>query len=200
MLFNSTYKLGKLLPDISQDEILNTPSFYYLSLEQITKHQDCPKHLKTVLNAMDWVGRPNFIQVRVQDCRMKIPQIRGSFWHLDLDTHLANGRIHLAKSLDEFRSMTASFGGVVEAEFIKDPIELDIKNPYNHSEVCSAVHKANPKTVSALTRQLATYTSRDIHRAGVNYRKYALRLIIVSVECDEPLEDGAGFTIPAIKI
>ncbi len=198
--FNTGYQLNHIIGPLSQEEILNTPGFFALSLEQILNSGRCPAHLRRVLLDFNWVGRPNFIQVRIQDYRKAEGFTLGGAWHVDANTVLANGRMHLAKSLSEFRSMTASFGDVRETEFAVGPIAVDTAkvDPFNHGDFAGFMNSQNPKVVKALPGQLAVYTGRDAHRAGPSYRIGNVRLMIVTVECDEPLEEGAGGITPSL--
>lgn len=204
MIFNNTFKLANVIPPLSQDEIYNTPEYYAMSREQILDDPTCPMHLKLVLNSMPWIGRPSFVQVRPQDFRGANPHILGTGWHVDVNTALTNGRMHLAKSLDEFRSMVVSFGDVCETQFIGSPIDIDSSvDPFDHCAFATAVDAKLARTgfhlVTTAPDQVAVYTSRDIHRAAPNVRPGKMRLIIVSVELDEDLEAGAGQVRPSIK-
>lgn len=201
MIFNTEYQLTKIFDPLTQEQIYNTPGFFALSYEDIISKSECPEHLKAILNGFPWSGRPNFVQVRIQDYRKAMGFTLGTGWHVDINTQLATGTMHLAKSLDEFRSMTVSFGNVSETEFVKGPFEVDttIYDPYNHVQFASHVASRNPDFEKALPNQLAIYTTRDIHRASSTYTLGNIRLIIVTVECDEPLEAGAGFVVPSLK-
>jgi hypothetical protein len=188
MIFNDTFRMGATLPPLSQEEILNTPEFYCMSLVEILDSGKCPSHLGNRLRLMPWTGRPNFIQVRIQDMT-QTP--RGSYFHVDVNTILANGIHHCAKSFNEFRSMTVSFGDVVEAEFIKEPFEMDLTMA---QAVSGAYQLPALETVSAKPNQIVTYSSRDFHRCGLTYRNPGnVRLIIVSVELDDSLPEGSGY-------
>lgn len=201
IVFNSTYRLGATLAPLNQEEIINTPEFYAMSREAIVASGKCPAHLKTVLDALPWTGRPNFVQVRPQDFRKRVPHVLGDGWHVDLNTSLANGRMHLAKSLDEYRSMVVSFGDVAETEFIKGPIKLDCDErlPFDHVAFFDKINASYYNTVTLAPDQVATYTSRDIHRINPNIRLGRARLIIVTVELDEAIEAEGGIIKPAIR-
>lgn len=194
MIFNTTYELANIIESPTQEELYNTPEFFAMAYEDIIKHSKCPQHLKEVLNQFHWIGRPNYVQVRIQDYRKAPAHTLGTGWHVDVNTPLVNGREHWAKNLDEFRSMVASFGNVLETEFAKGPIEIDtnIINPFDHVQFATHVASLNPEVVTAAPGQLAIYTAKDIHRASPNYRLGNIRMIIVTVEGDAPLEEGAG--------
>lgn len=194
MIYNRTYRMAETLLPLSQEQILNTPEFYALALDQIIGDQRCPAHLKGVLLALPWSSRANYIQVRPQDWRQGAPgSVLGGGWHVDINTNLAGGHPpKIAKNLDEFRSMVVSFGDVVETEFIRGPIEVHA-DPYDHCAFNDAVSKRSFATDVAAPNQIAVYTTRDIHRIAPRTRNNAARLIIVTVECDEPLPEGAGW-------
>lgn len=198
MIFNTTYRMGERLAPLSQDEILHTPEYYALSLDQILDDGNCPAHLKRVLLAFPWSSRPNYIQVRPQDWRKGRPEVLGGGWHVDINTNLSGGHPpKVAKSLDEFRSMVVSFGDVVETEFIRGPIEVHA-DPYDHCAFNDAVSRKSFATDIAAPDQIAIYTTRDIHRIAPHARPGKARLIIVTVECDEALPPGAGYVKPSI--
>jgi hypothetical protein len=192
-VFNTNYKLRGVMAPLSQDEIYNTPEFYAMSADEIVASGRCPSHLRRVLEAMEWTGRPNFVQVRPQDFRAARPYVLGDGWHVDLNTQV-KGRMHLAKSLDEFRSMVVSFGDVVETEFVARPFSFDTAkaSPYDHSPFAEAVKALHPETVALKPNQLAVYTSRDVHRVSPNLRPGNMRLIIVTVETDVDNQVGPG--------
>lgn len=201
MIFNTTYELANIIESPTQEELYNTPEFFAMSYEDIIKHPKCPQHLKEVLNQFHWIGRPNYVQVRIQDYRKEKGFTLGHGWHVDLNTPLANGRENRAKNLDEFRSMTASFGNVLETQFVKGPIEIDIHkvNPYDHVQFANYIANLNPEVVTALPDQLAIYTAYDAHRANPIYRIGNIRMIIVTVECDSPLEANASYIKLSLK-
>lgn len=201
MIFNATYSLGKVLEGLSQDEIYNTPEFYAMSFESILASNRCPDHLKRVIEQLELGDRPNVIQVRPQDFRTTLPHVLGGGWHVDVNTVLANGSEHRAKSLEEFSSRVVSFGDVAETEFIEGPIEIDTKkfSPYNHALFAQHVSSLKFKTVTAKPNQVARYTSRDIHRINPRVRSGKMRLIIVTFECDEPIEKEGGQIRPSIR-
>lgn len=201
MIFNTTFSLGKVLAPLSQEEIFNTPEFYAMSFENILKSGRCPKHLKRVIEEMELGERPNVIQVRPQDFRERAPYILGDGWHVDVNTNLANGREHRAKSLDEFSSRVVSFGDVAETEFIAGPFEVDTDrfSPFDHSAFAQHVACRSFKTIVSLPNQLAKYTSRDIHRVNPNIRLGRMRLIIVTFECEEAIEETGGQIRPSIR-
>ena len=200
MIFNTNYKLDKILPPLSQEEILNTPEFFAMSTEQIYYSPRCPRHLRTLLLSMPWTDRPNFVQVRPQDFRKQPAFALGQAWHVDVNTNLANGQVHLAKNLDEFRSMVVSFGDVAETEFVRDPLEIDTSriNPYDHGQFAGHVSSLSPAAIASAPNQVAVYTGRDIHRVGTNVRLGNARLIIVSVECDDEIPVAGGQIRPSI--
>lgn len=201
MIFNTSYRLGKILEPLSQEEILNTPEFYAMSLEGILESGRCPDHLRRVLLELEWGNRPTVVQVRPQDFRFGHPHILGTGWHVDVNTVLMNGTEHKAKSLDEFYSMVVSFGDVAETEFIKGPLEINRPNvdPYDHCGFADLVNSLKFETVTAFPNQMATYTSRDIHRINPKIRRGNMRLIIVTFECDEAVDKNGGQIRPSIR-
>lgn len=200
MIFNTTYRLLEVLPPLSQDEILHTPEYFAMSAADIIRDPGCPAHLKRVLNALPLGERPSVVQVRPQDFRRGVVPILGTGWHVDVNTRLANGRMHLAKDLLEFTSTVVSFGDVAETEFAVGPIEIDTKqvDPFNHGLFAGHVERLAPITVTALPNQVASYTSRDIHRVNPRVRPGNMRLIIVTFECDDAVESDAGRVLPSI--
>lgn len=202
-VFNTNFKLRDVMAPLSQEEIWNTPEFYAMSVEAIVASDRCPKHLSRVLLDMEWTGRPNFVQVRPQDFRAARPYVLGDGWHVDLNTQLSSGRMHLAKSLDEFRSMVVSFGDVVETEFIARPFTFDTAraSPFDHSPFAEAMKALHPETVATKPNQLAVYSSRDVHRVSPNLRPGNMRLIIVTVETDvdNPVGPDEGEIRPSIR-
>lgn len=204
-IFNTHYRLRHVIPDPGQEEIVNMPQFFAMSHEQITAHPKCPESLKRILHSFDWCGRPNYCQVRVQDFRVKRNYhdlyLLGLDWHVDINTPLYNGRRHVCSRLSEFRSMVCSWGDVVETEFARGPIEIDINrhSPYNHSAFAGHIASLKPETEAVACGQLATYTAFDAHRMRSDFRWGNARLIIVTVEQDNPLEEGAGGVAPSLK-
>lgn len=205
MIFNTTYKLGATLQGLTQEEIYNTPEYYALSREEIFADPKCPEHLKRVLNDLEWRGRPSVVQVRPQDFRRERPHVLGLGWHVDVNTRLVNGRMHLAKNLDEFTSQVVSFGDVVETEFVKQPFRVNTNevDPFDHSRFAGHVGRLvdhhGLETIRTAPNQVAMYTSRDVHRVAPNFRLGSMRVIIVTFECDEALEGGAGERRPSIR-
>lgn len=204
MIFSTTYKSVKMLPSLSQEEIVNTPEFYAMSLENILKSDQCPEHLKTILMAHPWGSRPNVIQVRPQDWRTKVPRVSGKDFHLDMNTFLRNGRNHVAKNLFEFRLFVVSFGDVVETEFLRGPVEIDTKefDPWkDYPRFADHINYIEKKyeTDTAEPNELMEYTSRDIHRISKHHRLGGYRLIIVSFECDEAIPEEGGAIGPSIR-
>lgn len=198
MIFNDRYQLTKVFEPLSQEEILQTPEFYAMSLESILKSGKCPEHLKKVLLGFNWKGRPTVIQVRPQDFRIAQPPMLGTGWHVDCNTHLRSGRNQIAKSLDEFALQTVSFGDVTETQFIADPFELDtnLADPFQHVAFHGAVSRyvelSGARIATAKPNQLAEYTSHDVHRVSPTCRIGNARLIIVAYECDEAIEENGG--------
>lgn len=201
MIFNTGFRLGKTLGPLSQDEIFNTPEFYAMSREEIYRSGKCPAHLKRVLDELEWSNRPNFVQVRPQDFRTGMPHVLGDGWHVDVQTALANGRMHVAKSLDEYRSMVVSFGNVAETEFIKGPLDLSCHErlPFDHVGFHDLVNARTYDTVKLAPDQMAVYGTRDIHRISPHIRLGRMRLIIVTVELDDWLEVDGGVMKPSIR-
>lgn len=203
--FNNRYRLGPVVEGLSQEEILNTPEYYAMSFEQIITHPSCPKHLERVLLDMPWDGRPNYVQVRPQDFRTRDPEVLGRGWHVDINTALANGRMHWARDLDEFRSMVVSFGDVAETEFLEGPLMINTSewDPRDHCKFADYINgrvaREGLTTVALAPNQIATYTTRDVHRIRPKYRRGRARLIIVTVEQDSHLEDAAGVVRPTIS-
>lgn len=200
MIFNTTYTLGPKLTPLEQEEILHTPEFFAMSRDDVIAHPRCPAHLRRVLEAMPFGDRPNYVQVRPQDFRRGWPHVLGRAWHCDVNTPLANGRMNLAAHLDEFRSMVVSFGDVVETEFAKGPLEIDVSkvDPFDHGAFAAHVDSLRPETVTLAPDQVAWYSSRDVHRVGSQVRLGRVRLIIVTVECDKPVEKDGGEVRPTI--
>lgn len=202
--FNTTYELEYTIPDPGQEEIINMPNFFAMSHEEIKAHPKCPASLKKILDQFLWTGRPNYCQVRGQDFRVerdwRTMGLLGNAWHVDVNTPLDNGRMHWCSSLSEFRSMVCSWGDVVDTEFARGPIEIDTArhNPYNHAAFAGYISSLNPEVEVASPGQLATYTAFDVHRMRTDFRWGRCRLIIVTVEQDEPLEEGAGGVHPSI--
>lgn len=199
MIFNDRYKLSKTFAPVSQEEIFNCPEYYAMSLDDILYHKDCSDFLKNILYGFPWKNRAQVIQVRPQDFRTGKPHVLGDGWHCDINTTLANGRIHSPKDLDEFRMMTVSFGDVAETELIKDPIEIDDVSPYEFHSFYNKVSLMKFETVTAAPNQLVDYSSTDIHRINPNYRIGKMRLIIVAFECDDPIEKEGGRVGPSIR-
>jgi hypothetical protein len=203
-LFNTTYHLGDVLDPLTQDEISLTPEFFAMSYQDVLESGKCPPWLRRVLLALPWTNRPNFVQVRPQDFRGATPHVLGGGWHVDVNTGLANGVMHWAKSLDEFRSMVVSFGDVAETEFIRKPFEVaDERVAFDHcafhglmERMCAA---GNVETVALQPNQVATYGSRDVHRISPKIRHGRMRLIIVTVELDVWLPKEGGRIGPSIR-
>lgn len=202
MLFNHTYRLGNVLAPLTQEEILNTPEFYAMSREAILASPRCPAHLARILLELPFGGRPSVVQVRPQDFRGKTPHILGTGWHVDLNTALSNGRMHNAKCIDEFTSMVVSFGDVADTQFLKGPLEIDTAraDPFDHCAFADYISRTfgQAPTVTTKPNQVASYTSRDIHRVNPNIRPGRGRIIIVTFECDDALEADAGRVGPSI--
>jgi hypothetical protein len=200
-VFNANYRFGDTLAPLTQDEIYHTPEFYAMSVDEILRSGRCPAHLSRVLQAMPFSGRPNYVQVRPQDFRKGAPYILGDGWHVDVNTALVNGRMHVARDLSEFTSMVVSFGDVVETEFVEHPFTIDAAqwSPFDHSRFHEKVTSMNPSARRSAPNQVAIYTSTDVHRVAPGPRIGNMRLIIVTVEQDNALEAGAGDIRPSIR-
>lgn len=202
MIFNHRYMLGDFIDSPEQEDILNCPEFYAMSSDEIYKSSKCPNFLKKILLSFPWSLRPNCVQVRPQDFRTRVPNVLGNGWHCDINTTLANGKIHSPKDLDEFRMLTVSFGDVAETEVIKKPLQINDVSPYDFvpffNRVTSMVDSMRLETIVAGRNQILDYSSTDIHRIHPSYRIGNMRLIIVAFECDEAVDPSGGAVLPSI--
>lgn len=198
MIYNTGHRFTKLLTSVEQEQIYECPEYFAMSRDEIIK-SGCPEFLKRTINEFPWANRPNVIQVRPQDFRRSKPAALGDGWHIDDNVRLKDGKVRVAKSLEDFRLLVVSFGGVVQTDFIATPLEMpDISIPGTHyGEFFSKLANHKFEIHQAAPNQLAEYTSKDIHRMGQSYNLGRLRLMIVAFESDEVV--GDGIVLPSIK-
>jgi hypothetical protein len=195
MLYNATHKWLNFLPEASQEDILNCPEFFAMSLEEIEKSGSCPEFLLKILRAFPWLSRPNVIQVKPQDFRKSVPRALGTNTHLDDNVRLKDGVCRTSDNLFDFRLLSVCFGDVLETDFVSTPMELpdlDDKKNVDYAKWFANLPN-NLQYHHAAPNQLAEYTSRDLHRMGTRPRLGRARLFIVAFECNKPISGGKIF-------
>lgn len=196
-VYNNTHKMLDVLPEVAQDDILNCPEFFAMSLSEILQSGQCPKFLEDILNKFPWSGRHNVIQVKPQDFRVAKPKLLGTGVHSDTSVMLNDGITRVADNLDDFRLITVSFGGIVETQFVATPMELpDLDDPNVNVLKFFQALPDNLKYDSPAPNQIAEYTSLDLHRMGTDFKLGNARLFIVAFECNRPM--GGGIILPSI--
>lgn len=199
MIYNTTHKFTKTFIDLpSQEDIFNMPEYFAMSRDEVVK-SGCPDFLKVLLNQFPWLDRPNVLQIRPQDFRLAKPMLLGDCWHIDVNVRLKDGKIRGAKSMEDFRLLVVSFGGVVGTDFIKTPLDLpDLGLPgANYGQFFTDVGQMQFEIEQAQPNQLAEYSSKDIHRMGQKWTLGRFRLMIVAFESDEVI--GDGIVLPSLR-
>jgi hypothetical protein len=202
LLYNTTHRVTKSIASPSQEEIYNCPEYFALSYDEILKSKTCPEFLKKILDEFPWDGRPNVLQVRPQDFRVKRPELLGDNMHTDIMVRLNDGNVRVARNSHEFHLMVCSWGGVTGTDFIKTPMEMrdifdGVKPEFTPMDLLNTVHATPFDVVTSKEGELIEYTSRDIHRMHPNYRLGNFRLMIVAFDTDTVV--AGGMVLPSIK-
>ncbi len=200
MIYNTGHSFTKLIEPPTQEEIMDCAEFFALSKEEVLAHPKCTPALARIINEFPWTGRHSVVQVRPQDFRVSAPEVLGGHWHLDNMVMLNDGRKRIASSADEFKLMVISFGEVVETEFIRTPLDLPnvYKNECTLPELLfDRLGQEQFEIHSPLPNQMVEYTSKDMHRIGLNPKLGNCRLMIVAFECDSYM--GGGIVLPSIN-
>lgn len=203
MIYNNGHRFVKNMPAISQADIWNVPEFFACSYEEIVHHPQCTIALKILLDHFPWSGRNNVIQVKPQNWVLGRPDILGDGWHMDVNVRLADGVERSAKSMDDWRLMICSWGGVVGTDFMVDQFHgPDATPPHDYGIFFENMNRAHPypRFITAQPEELWEYSSRDIHRVSLNANTGRVRLMIVAFECDETPAKGMVFPALANRV
>jgi hypothetical protein len=194
MIYNNGVKFGKIIEEPSQGEIYSCPEYFAMSREEIEADEGCPPFLRRILGEFPFDGRPNVVQVRPQDFRSGYPILIGDHWHTDVLVRLNDKRVRVAKHAHEFHLMVASWGNVVETEFMTEPTDMPdlfTDKAFGPVQLLSWARLYTGKTQCAEPGQLVEYTSTDIHRVPGNSANIGrCRLLIIAFDCDEYMAGG----------